>query len=195
MEYDSQMAAGYFNSTGLKRVLQVCFPFRGRFHSSSSQSACGLVAARYSLRRSAFSLVEVAIAIGLIAFAGVTVLGFLPTALNVARSTSMDSVSSTIAANVKADLQQVELKGSGIGVRHYSMDGMEVEPSSPSAVIQAYRSEKTQELPGLSATVLKRVSIQVVHNPGKAAVSVDVDGWATVPPAMASKTFRFYVTR
>ena len=140
-------------------------------------------------------MVEVAIAIGLIAFAGVTVLGFLPTALNVARSTSMDSVSSTIAANVKADLQQVELKGSGIGVRHYSMDGMEVEPSSPSAVIQAYRSEKTQELPGLSATVLKRVSIQVVHNPGKAAVSVDVDGWATVPPAMASKTFRFYVTR
>jgi hypothetical protein len=104
-------------------------------------------------------------------------------------------VSSTIAANVKADLQQVELQGSGISLRYYDLAGLHVPANSPDAVIQAYRSEKTQALPGLVPTSLKRVSIQVLHNPAKTSVPVDADGWATVPPALTSKTFRFYVAR
>jgi len=165
------------------------------FPGSSSNFNDEARTARSRFEIKAFSLVEVALAIGLLAFAGIAVLGFLPTALNVARSTSIDAVSSTIAANVKADLQQVELHGSGISLRYFDLAGLEVPASSADAVIQAYRSEKTQVLPGLVPNSLKRVSIQVLHNPGKTSVPVDADGWATVPPALTSKTFRFYVVR
>ena len=167
----------------------------GSFPSSSSSCTAEARTVRRPSKTKAFSLVEVALAIGLLAFAGIAVLGFLPTALNVARSTSIDAVSSTIAANVKADLQQVELRGSGISLRHYDLAGLEVPASSGDAVIQAYRSEKTQALPGMVPTSLKRVSIQVLINPGKTHIPVDVEGWATVPPTLTSKTFRFYVAR
>jgi len=74
------------------------------FPDRSSNSTAEAQTARSRFKTKAFSLVEGALAIGLLVFAGIAVLGFLPTALNVVRSTSIDAVSSTIAANVKADL-------------------------------------------------------------------------------------------
>jgi hypothetical protein len=74
------------------------------FPGSSSNFTAEARTARSRFKTKAFSLVEVPLVIGLLAFAGIAVLGFLPTALNVVGSTSIDAVSSTIAANVKADL-------------------------------------------------------------------------------------------
>ena len=138
---------------------------------------------------------EVTIALGVLAFAGIAILGLLPTALNSLQAASFDTLAARISAQVKADLQQVELEGSGAGVRFYNMEGSEVSSGDPGAVFQAYRSEATQPLPGTTPPRLRRVSVQVVYNPAGHLLSVDGDGWANMPASMPSKIFRFYVTR
>ncbi|MEI8310825.1 MAG: hypothetical protein WCH98_08725 [Verrucomicrobiota bacterium] len=150
---------------------------------------------RGGLGISGFSLIEIALALGIIAFAGTAILGLLPTALNSMQAASFDMVAVRIASDVRADLQQTGLSGSGKAVVYYSADGQEVSPADGAGVYSAYRSESSCQMPGSSAAGLHRVAVQIVYNPARTSLTANADGWATIPATMSFKTLRFYVAR
>ena len=123
------------------------------------------------------------------------ILGLLPTALNSMQATSFDMIAVRIASDVRADLQQTELSGSGKAVMYYSTDGQVVPLADGSGVYSAYRSESICQMPGSSAGHLHRVAVQIVYNPARTSLTANADGWASIPPTMPFKTLRFYVVR
>lgn len=142
-----------------------------------------------------FSLVEVAMAMGIIAFAGLAVLGLLPTVMSSLQSASFETISARIASIARADLQQLNIASSVQGLTFFAEDGEEVEAGDPSAVYQVYRSEVPFAMPGANGGRLHRISVQIVQNPTGRPLQTDADGWATIPSNMPAQTLRFYVTR
>jgi len=142
-----------------------------------------------------FSLIEITLALGIISFAGMTILGLLSSALGTLQESSFDLVAARIAADTRADLQQVELAGSAPQVLHYTPEGRVVPAGNPEGVFEVYRSETPHPVPGQSTGRLRRVAVQIVHNPSHTPLPVDAQGRANLPPEMPSKTFRFYVAR
>lgn len=61
---------------------------------------------KYPSSRSAFSLIEVTIALGIIAFGLIALLGLLPTGMNLARESRSESVGVNILSALAADLQR-----------------------------------------------------------------------------------------
>lgn len=143
----------------------------------------------------AFSLIEVTLAMGIIVFAGTTLLGLLSTGLNTMQEAAFDTIAARVASEVRADLQQTGLSGVGNSVSYYSVDGQKVAPGDSAWVYSAYLSESAWQMPGASPGALRRVAVQIVHNPAQTALATSADGWADVPATMSSKTLRFYVVR
>lgn len=141
-------------------------------------------------------MVEVTIALGILGFAALSIFGLLPSAMLTLRDVAFETVAARAAADARADIQQVELAAQQPQVLHYSMEGFTVSGDDPDAVITAYRSISDETLPGAtSGGGLRRVAVQVVHNPGQLPIPVDTDGWAQVPENFCVKTFRFHVRR
>lgn len=152
--------------------------------------SCGF---KRECRVAAFSLIEVTLALGILSFAGVAIFALLPVALTSLQTSSFDTIVTQIATDARADLQQVELVGSGQKVSYYDSNGQQV--SRGESVYTAYRSETPQLMPGATTGSLRRVSLQVVYNPGRVALTVDGNGWATIPENFQSRTLRFFVVR
>lgn len=151
---------------------------------------------RQSLPPKAFSLVEVTIALGILAFVGVTILTLLPTALSSMQDTSMETISARIASQTAADLQQVALGSTASAMSRKEFDSEGVETTASQAVYRAFVSESPHVVPGASAGDLRRIAVQVVRDPSRRVNSVDAaTGWATIPPDVPSKTFQFFVLR
>lgn len=147
-----------------------------------------------SSSQSGFSLIEVSLALGIIAFAGLSIYGLLPVGLSTIQAARVDMVATRIAERTQADLQQVELGVNSIQIEYFDSEG--ALTTAQNAIYEAYRSETSQMLPGdATGGGLRRVRLQVVCNPGRQPVTRDADGWASVPTALTSRTFCFYVQR
>ena len=133
-----------------------------------------------SLRRKraqrAFSLVEVTLAIGIVAFAFIGVFGLIPTGLNVFREAMMTSGQSQIIQKVLNDVQQTDfttLTNSQPQMRYFDDQGNEVTGSAigvyqvntritPATVMPCAGTQPAES----RNTNLATATIQVAYNPG-----------------------------
>lgn len=144
--------------------------------------------------RSAFSLIEVTIAIGIVSFAFVGVLGMIPTGLNTFRRAMDTSIGSQIAQRVISDARQTDysvLTSGTIPVRYFDDQGTEVVPNNTAALTAAERAriiywvntqvQSSTSIPYTAGTSflngnLATVTIQVVNNPGAAPIQTGTGG-------------------
>lgn len=139
-----------------------------------------------TLRRNGFSLVEVAMSLGIVAFAFTALLGMLPLGLNMFRDAVETSVTSRIFERVSGDVQQSDfdtLTAGGLPLRYFDDQGNEL-PGQAGSLYWARASVHTDpELPGSSGnSELTRVLIEVAHNPSGVALTDGTDGqWVKIP--------------
>jgi len=132
-------------------------------------------------KQAGFSLVEVTMAIGIVGFAFISILGLVPIALNTFHKSLDMAVGSQIAQRVTNDSQQTdfdELIASENTVRYFDVQGDEVVPAQGMALSAAQLAKvlynvnvcvvPTTVLPGASATNqnLAKITVQVASNPG-----------------------------
>ncbi len=135
--------------------------------------------------RRAFSLVEVTIAIGIVAFAFVALVGVLPVGLQTFRRAVDASVSAQITQRIINDIQQTDfdilLDGHTSPFlatpRYFDDQGSEVK--TPATAVYHVKTwvKPSTDLPGDPSTAnngkLATVNIQIVNNPGNRTIATD----------------------
>lgn len=120
----------------------------------------------------AFSLIEVVLAIGIVAFAFVAILGLLPVGMTTFRQAMDTSTSSQIIQRVINEAQQTKyatLVESGSTTKHFDDQGNEVEPAFSIYTVEVLVTAPTilpESSAGPSAN-LASVRVRVAHNPGR----------------------------
>jgi len=147
---------------------------------------------------SAFSLVELALALGIVSFAFVGIFGLIPTGLNTFHQAMDTSIGSQIAQRVISDVQQTDfdkLVQSGSAqpsllpftysnTRYFDNQGNEVVPANPGSLntqeqlkIVYWVNTVVTPAPKIPTaanyTCLKTVTIQVANNPGNQSPLTD----------------------
>jgi uncharacterized protein (TIGR02598 family) len=148
-------------------------------HEQQSQSIRfqSMCAARFG--SAGFSLVEVVIAIGILSFAMVPLLGMLPTGLNTFRNSIDRSVSTQIAQQILNEARQTDFTNlsSLQGNRYFTEEGDPTTETSPNRIYLARTDIITQvAVPGdgtpFSNASLAKVRVQVANSPvGKSEVA------------------------
>ena len=134
------------------------------------------VAPRY--RQGAFSLVEVTLALGIVGFAFVSILGMLPIGLTTFHKAMDASVTAQIAQRVIGSVQQTDFSlvaDAPTSARYFDEEGEEVDlTTSPKAdwMYKAYIyvnkiNKSTSGFGGLSSSNLRSVLVKVVNDPSK----------------------------
>lgn len=155
-------------------------------------------------RKSGFSLVEVTLALAIIAFGVVSVAGLLPIGLNVHRQSIDLTVSTQIVQRVTSDVSQADANSLGLSsggqvtlpTRYFDEQGNELlDPAGypdSAAASRVYDVQTVLTAPanvlGSSVHSMTRVQIQIAHNPGR---QVDVFD----PARKLSSTYFAIVTR
>ena len=144
----------------------------------------------------AFSLIEVVIAIGILAFSAVVILGLLPTGLTSFQRSSQSTVAARLATEVQSELQQVGLTNFVTTNTCFDADGQLTNTTA--AVYVVYRTVVTNTaLSGSSIPTLARVIVQVVKNPGSSRnlTRSTATSPVTIPAGMDERTFQFHVSQ
>ena len=159
-------------------------------------SRCSLVGENKSA--AGFSLVEVALAIGVVAFAFVAIFGLLPTGLSISRQAMEASVASQIAQRVINDAQQsdfAELLKDAAGItisgtnqtgrkaeRYFDDQGGELAATNKSLAIYHVNTRITPAtaMPktgtsNIDNVHLAVVTVQVANNPGNRQLALSSD--------------------
>jgi uncharacterized protein (TIGR02598 family) len=160
---------------------------------------------RYLFRdANAFSLVEVTLALGIVAFSLVTLLGVMPMGLATFHKAVETSVSSQIVQQVVSDVEQTDFStltasSTGVtqlGLRYFDDQGNELSSAtSPGAIYQVNVVINTSPvLSGGSTTAapsLACLTIDIVANPGNAALTYNTGSLTVIP----DPTHGIYVSR
>jgi uncharacterized protein (TIGR02598 family) len=133
-------------------------------------------------RISAFSLVEVAMSLGIVAFAFTALMGMLPIGLTLFRNAADTSVTTRIVQKVSGDLQQADfdtIKNAEDEILYFNEQGSSL-PSADGAIywarVNVFPDADLPGSAGAGTSDLARVVIQVVHNPGAVQPSSGPDG-------------------
>jgi len=121
---------------------------------------------QYRKMRRAFSLVEVVMALGLISFVLVGLLGLMSAGLGGIRNASDESSSVMIAKKLVAEIGQNSLDhilSSTFSARWFDTEGQEVSASDPFVVYRATAS--AERTPG-SPESLGKITVSVQHHAG-----------------------------
>lgn len=158
-------------------------------------------------RTRAFSLVEVALALGIVAFALVGVIGLLPAGLNTFQKAMDTSVGSQILQRVVAEARQAsyaDLTEPAVNsrkifdLRFFNETGGQTDKEKATYWVQVV-SNAASGIPGTAANPdLARVTIDIVHNPGKRELQPDPSSGGLNPdPKNGIDVLRhsFYVAR
>lgn len=143
-----------------------------------------------------FSLIEVVIAIGILAFSAMVILGLLPTGLTSFQRSSQSTVAARLATEVQSELQQVGLTNFVTDTTFFDADGQQT--NAPASVYVVYRTVVTNAaLSGSSIPTLARVIVQVVKNPGNSRTLTRSTATSpvTIPAGMDERTFQFHVSQ
>lgn len=130
----------------------------------------------------AFSLIEVAMALGIVAFAFTALLGMLPVGLGLFRNATDTSVATRIVQKVSGDLQQADFETitSADGqILHFDEQGTILSSASGAIYWARVSIFPSVQLPGNSRAGtgdLTRVVIQVAHNPAAKEPTSGADG-------------------
>ncbi len=156
----------------MKSLSSIGIPAAGRFQLGTNESG--------------FSLVEVVLAMGLVSFALVAILGLVPPGLSTFRKAIGTSVGSQIIQQVVADLQQVDFDtlNQSQPLRYFGDQGDELgsgaqPPSSPQNPVIYYVNifvKTPVTLPGGDSSNLACVTIEVIRNPGNISLVRDANG-------------------
>jgi uncharacterized protein (TIGR02598 family) len=123
-------------------------------------------------RERGFSLVEITMAIGIVAFAFIAIFGLVPVGLASFRSALDTSVRAQIAQRLVFDAQQADvrklLSATRQPDRYFDDEGTEVAAES-SIYTAALRVLPQTELPGGISPNLLTVQVMIAHNPGQVA--------------------------
>jgi len=125
-------------------------------------------------RLAAFSLIEVILAIGIVALAFIPLLGLLPTGLQSFRSAVDQTVASQIAQKIAGEAQQSDFENiTGPGPERY-FDGEAVELGDGGKASSLYTA-RMAVLEDPSQPHLKRILVQIARNPGGASTLKEED--------------------
>jgi uncharacterized protein (TIGR02598 family) len=130
-------------------------------------------------RVAAFTLSEVALSIGILAFALTPILGLLPTGLRLFRDATQTAVQAQIVQRITAEAAQTEfskLTSSGVrefAPRYFDDQGTEVETAGSALYHVKLVATTPAALPGGSSSDLARLTIDIVSNPGNKPLATD----------------------
>jgi len=152
------------------------------------------------LRCSGFSLVEVTLAIGILGFSAVVILGLLPTGLASSQRSNLVTVGARLAAEVQSELQEVGLASFQTNTTSFDIDGRMVINAQGATVgttppvYDVCRTVADCALAPQVSSPLKRIVVQVLNNPGRKTLSRgDTNLPFTVPAGMDESSFEFHV--
>lgn len=150
-----------------------------------------VLALNRAANQAAFSLVEVTLAIGIVAIAIIPVFGLIPTGLNAFHQAIDASVGSQIAQRIINDAQQTDFKtliknASGEtqttpfpqSTRHFDDQGNEVKDTDPAAASAIYQAltviTPISSMPQADGNPnIATVSVQIANNPSKKPLPTD----------------------
>jgi uncharacterized protein (TIGR02598 family) len=152
-------------------------------------------------KRKGFTLVEVTIAMGVVAFGFITILGLLPAGLKTFRSAMDSSVGAQIAQKVINDAQQKDfdaLVANGIAstVRYFDDQGNELGVSDKAKAIYHVNTRVVTAtgMPGAASNSnLATITIQIANNPGNLTLPAESSLWTQ--GAMNMGTFSTQISR
>ena len=173
---------------------------------------CVRNAQRKRTRKAAFSLIEVTLAIGIVAFAFIGVFGLVPTGLNTFRQAIDTSVGSQITQRVFNEAQQTDfdvLLKNGVGafwnkpVRYFDDQGNELSVAANATYQLNTRILAATSIPNgdtssshkITNANLATVTIQIVNNPGNRAIHSDSDTKLWNDPKFLISTYSGLVSR
>jgi uncharacterized protein (TIGR02598 family) len=153
--------------------------------------------------RSGFSLIEVTLALGIMAFAAVAIMGLLPIGLTASQRSTSTTAAARLAAEVQSELQQVGLSSFATNTTAFDadgrlvrdMNGATVPGTTTPPVYDVYRAVQMCPLPGTNAGTLQRVVVQVVKNPSQQTLARGPDGLVTVPVGLEERSYQFHVVQ
>ena len=150
--------------------------------------------ARFSSRTEGFTLVEVALALGIVGFAFTAVFGLIPIGLGTARKAAETSVCSQIVQRVVGDLKQTDFSALTSGTESFDdQANLLASTSTPGKIYDVQVQVYSVSLPGMSTTNanLACAKIVIADNPGNAANPFS----AGVLPNYSKKTYSAYIAR
>ena len=168
------------------------WPGRFAFSGRSEKRIPNL--AGYARGEDGLSLIEVTIAMGVMAFAASAILGIIPNGLAAATRSSQTTIAARLASEVQSEIQQVGLAAFPTNTTYFDGDG-KILTGPAEAVYYVYRSVEDCSLPGAPTASFKKVIVQVVKNPAGQTFSLDPNntGLRTIPSGMDERTFQFHV--
>lgn len=141
------------------------------------------------VRAAGFSLIEITLSLGIIAFAFVTIFGLLPTGLNTFRRAMDISIGAQIAQELINDAQQTDFNtlknGDGAGnggtagsFHYYDDQGNEVSDQKKTIYRGVLWVRPDVQIPGtLDVSQTVAVVAQVAHLPGQRVIAVKNGIW------------------
>jgi uncharacterized protein (TIGR02598 family) len=131
----------------------------------------------FSRRTSAgFSLVETVLAIGIVAFGLVSLLGLMPVGLSTLRSAMDASISSEIVQHVVSDLRQTETANTQYLYFDAQAGRLDDEQGALYFVNVVMPPGNRTEVPGGETASLRKVLVEIVKNPRGLALQRDAAG-------------------
>jgi len=130
----------------------------------------------------AFSLIEVVMALGIVAFSLTALIGLLPIGLSLFKQAMDTSVLSRIVQQVSGDLQQADfdaISQSTPEVLYFDEQGMETTSANAAIYWVKVSIFSDAALPGSaqsSSPDLLRIVVQLAHNPGSKPLQTATDG-------------------
>ena len=159
--------------------------FHFRWFRSRKVAVSGGTPAQTSVRRrarGAFSLVEVALALGIVSFAFVGLFGLLPAGLSIFRQAMDNSVGSQIVQRLVNEAQQTDfptLTAAATALRYFDEQGNEVTAANDSiytAEVSVKAKTKVPSATDRETESLATVKIRLANNPGHKTSPFDVGG-------------------
>ena len=140
----------------------------------------------------AFSLIEVVIALGIVSFAFIGMVGLIPVGLNDFRESMDTSVGSRIGQQIVNEAQQTDfpvLISAPTIQRYFDEQGTEVKDIGSSIYTAQVEVAPTTVLPGsaIPATSLATVLIKIAYNPAHQASPFNSNSRYQVYPALVAK--------
>jgi uncharacterized protein (TIGR02598 family) len=148
------------------------------------------------MKNTAFSLIEVVIALGIFAFCIVGIVGLLPIAANSAKSVSQESNANNIAESI-AGMWQVASRNSTIANSNFPVTNLDIRPT---ALTNYYFNEFGQATNSNSASLRVEYVASQLAAPNTNSYSVNMTfSWpANAPansPTATKRTFNYIFTK
>ncbi len=154
------------------------------YHFSFPPAAFLRLGCKYRPTCAGFSLVEVTLALGIVAFSLLTLVGLIPMGLTTFHKAINTSVSSQIVQQVVTDVQQTDFSQFTVQnpLRYFDDQGNQIgtvaNPPSNGLAGMVYQvnvivNAPTQVPGGSSSSNLASVIIEIVSNPGNQALTYD----------------------